>query len=59
MEKQCYRILRGIEHPGSGHWLEKGSLVELTERQAFMLKMTGHAEPCPTGGSIKKTKNRE
>lgn len=59
MEKQRYRILRGIEHPGTGHWLEKGCRVELTERQALMLRMTGHAELCPAGNPIKKVKNRE
>lgn len=59
MEKQLYRIVRGIEHPGTGHWLEKGSQVELTERQAAMLKMTGHAELCAGSTGTKKSKNRE
>lgn len=45
MERQKYIVTRGIEHPGSGHWLDAGTEIELSERQAKILRLNGHIKP--------------
>lgn len=42
MKRLKYVVTRGIEHPGTGHWLEAGTQIELSERQAKILRLNGH-----------------
>lgn len=48
MANKKYVVVRGIEHPGSGHWLDAGTTIELTERQANILLLNGHIKPADT-----------
>ncbi|GDX06634.1 hypothetical protein RHD99_14670 [Buttiauxella selenatireducens] len=45
MASKKFIVVRGIEHPGSGHWLDAGTAIELTERQAKILQLNGHIKP--------------
>ena len=42
MAKEKYRVPRGVEHPGTGHWLPPGTVIELSDRQATILRLNGH-----------------
>jgi hypothetical protein len=42
MKRKKYIVTRGFEHPGTGHWLEPGTLVEMSARQSDILVLSGH-----------------
>lgn len=47
MNKTSYVITRGVEHPSTGHWLPAGATVELSPRQATIMRLNGHIVPAP------------
>lgn len=47
MNKASYLITRGVEHPSTGHWLTAGTTVELSPRQATIMRLNGHIIPVP------------
>jgi hypothetical protein len=60
MERKKYTVVRGIEHPVTGHWLPSGAIVELTGRQACILTLNGHVKVAGTTvQTTKKSKKQE
>lgn len=42
MEKNAYLVQLGFEHAKTGHWLEAGTTVEMTEGEATQLLLSGY-----------------
>lgn len=57
--KEKYIVQFGFEHPGTGHWVEAGSEVELSERQAKILRLNGHIKPASSAENKTAKKSKK
>ncbi|KFC09026.1 hypothetical protein GTGU_01218 [Trabulsiella guamensis ATCC 49490] len=58
MDRKKYIVTIGVEHPGTGHWLDAGTRIELTERQAKILLLNGHIKPADAETTAAATRKK-